>query len=253
MDPELYKQQGFFFPIRILTSTQSDEFAANYLSFQKKYVYGNKNERIKTLHRVLTRTSQIVRNPTLLNAVEALLGPNLLMWDLTFFSKSPNGRDHVSWHQDGHYWGIKSDNLLTAWIALTDSMIQNGCMKMIPGSHRWPPSPHREVEDNSNMLSRGQTLKTDIHEDTSVNIELKSGECSLHHLNIAHSSPPNTTKNVRLGLAVRYAANAIVTTNHATHDAVLVRGATTNPNIQAKPFSSWIAEREPWRSMLLRG
>ena len=103
------------------------------------------------------------------------------------------------------------------------------------------------------MLSRGQTLKRDIDEDPAVHIELKSGECSLHHVNIARSSPPNLTKYVRLGLAVRYAANAVVTTNHTTHDAVLVRGATDNLNIQAKPFSSWIAEREPWRSMLLRG
>ena len=98
----------------------------------------------------------IAQNPVLLDAVESLLGPDILLWDSAYVIKEPKNKKYVSWHQDLTYWGLDGEELVTAWVALSEVKTENGCMKMFPGSHRKGKYEHHSTFDEENILHRGQ-------------------------------------------------------------------------------------------------
>jgi ectoine hydroxylase-related dioxygenase (phytanoyl-CoA dioxygenase family) len=117
--------------------------------------------------------------------------------------KEPRSDAYVSWHQDSAYRTIGADDLFSAWIALTDSSATNGCMRAIPGSHRLR-LPHVDAADGENLLSHGQRVVGDIDASGAVDLVLRAGEMSLHHIDVVHGSAPNRSDTPRLGFVVRY-------------------------------------------------
>jgi ectoine hydroxylase-related dioxygenase (phytanoyl-CoA dioxygenase family) len=140
------------------------------------------------------------------------------------FAKSP-GLEFVSWHQDGRY--LIRDNgpvlSLTAWIALTESSTLAGCLRAIPGSHRSGPLPHRYTRERDNMLLRGETVHAAVDESQAVDMPLRTGQMSLHHVDTFHGSRPNQGSQTRLGFTVRY-AHPRVASAHSSAPAVRARG-----------------------------
>ena len=132
-------------------------------------------------HMLFTWLDQLVRRHTILDAVEQLLGPDLLLWNSGFIVKPAHDNYFASWHQDLTYWGLEPPAVVTAWLAFTDSRKDNGCVRCIPGSHRKGLLPVVETHGEGNMLSRGQTIELDDAEKRAVDIELEAGEISLHH------------------------------------------------------------------------
>ena len=127
---------------------------------------------------LMKSTSEIALNPPILDAVENLLGPDILLWDEDYVIKVPRNKKYVSWHQDLTYWGLDGEELVTAWGALSPSSPESGCVKMLPGSHLDGENPHHDTYGKNNILHRGQELEMELDEDKAVSIELQPGEAS---------------------------------------------------------------------------
>jgi non-heme Fe2+,alpha-ketoglutarate-dependent halogenase len=186
-------------------------------------------------HLYLTWMDQVVRHPAILDAVESIVGPDILCWSSRFFIKDPGDGGFVSWHQDVTYWGLDvSENILTAWIALSPATRANGVMKVTPGTHR-KVVPHREGAA-SNMLLRGQEVAVDVDESRAVYMELAAGEMSFHHGLIFHGSDDNASNERRVGVAVRYMPTRVRPLDGLPRDSVmLVRGTDRYGHFDLEP------------------
>ena len=141
-----------------------------------------------------------------LDAVEDLLGPDVLVLSSIFFVKDPGHPHYVSWHQDGRPFARDGRPLrvLSTWIALAPSTEETGCLRVIPGSHTQGYLDHDLTYKPDNMLRRGETVRTPIDESRAVSLVLQPGEMSVHHVDTLHASNANAGAGARIGLAVRY-------------------------------------------------
>src|SRR5205085_12125410 len=145
----------------------------------------------------------LVRHPRLLDAVEDVLGPDILCWNSNFFIKEAANPAFVSWHQDSTYWGLSEPDVVTAWVALTPSNAANGAMAVIPGSHQLDQAPHRDTFDRHNLLTRGQEIAVEVDDSKAALLCLEPGEMSLHHVRLVHGSAPNPSGDRRIGFENR--------------------------------------------------
>lgn len=225
-----YEESGYFFPIQALQDSEVSEFRRRFADYRAENL-----DRLSQLptskqylvfsqtHAALAWVYRIVTHPKVLDAVETVMGPNLLVWDSGWFAKMPGEKKFVAWHQDGNYFGLHPPNLATAWVALTDSSPDNGCLRVVPGSHR-KKLVHKETGAPDNVLSRGQEIAVEVDESQVVDIVLQPGELSLHHVGIVHGSNPNTSNRPRIGLAIRYLTPDLVHDGPERQLAMLVRG-----------------------------
>ena len=177
----------------------------------------------------------LATHPRILDAVEDVLGPDLLVWTVSIFPKYPRDPGYISWHQDGTYWGLDSTRVVTAWVALTDSTRDNGCMRVVPGSHRQPILPHRDTYAADNRLSRGQEIEVEVAEQDAVDVVLRAGEMSLHHVNIIHGSNSNPSDGSRIGFAPRFMTPETRQIDGEPLTAVLARGRDSHGHFQLLP------------------
>lgn len=218
-----YETRGYLAPIDALTSDEAAD-CRRQLETELAPLGGRPDGRLRNKPHLLLRwAADIVRDPRILDAVEDVLGPDLLALHSTLFVKAPNDPGYVAWHQDVAYWDLSSERILTAWVALTDSTIANGCVRVVPGSHREPLLPHRLGHDPNNRLIRGQAVAAEIAPERVAPLELRAGQVSLHHGRTLHSSPANHSGTLRAGLAVRYIAPD-VRQGGPRHSATPVRG-----------------------------
>ncbi|HVL57137.1 MAG TPA: phytanoyl-CoA dioxygenase family protein [Burkholderiaceae bacterium] len=218
-DVDRYRERGFLFPLDALEPSEAQALRARYES-QSHLIAGRSNQKP---HLLFPWLSDLIRHPRVLDAVEDLLGPDLLCWSSQFFSKPAGDAAYVSWHQDATYWGLSSPDVVTAWIALTPSTPQSGCMRVIPGTHR-RQVPHEDRFDDKNLLSRGQEISVQVDQDQAVDVVLAPGQFSLHHVLLFHSSEPNRSALPRVGFAVRYIPTFVHQTAGERESATLVRG-----------------------------
>ena len=156
-------------------------------------------------------TFNFMRNQRLLDLVESVIGPEISCSPMTHIrAKLPSDLDRgrssniVSWHQDVCYWGLDTDDLVTAWIALSPASLESGCMHVLPGSHKGEVMPHTDEYKDANLLTRGQEIAVPIDESQPVPMALEPGEVSLHNVRIAHASEPNRSDDRRIGLSMHY-------------------------------------------------
>ena len=199
-----YRDTGLMFPQRVMTT----DAAANYLAQLESYESNtggpvNGKWRYKS-HLVFPWFNQLMRHSAILDLVRSLLGNDLMVWTTHIYPKEPGDGRFISWHQDSAHWGLDSNQVLSVWVALTDAYRENGCMRMLPGSHHNGQVEHQDTRDPNNILTRGQTIFNGIEEDRSVWIELKAGEVSVHHVDMFHASTPNKSNQRRVGVAIRY-------------------------------------------------
>jgi hypothetical protein len=219
-----YRDDGYLAPIRIM-----DEGAAAALRPQLEAVEARMGGPLRgdlrhKSHLLFPFLADLVRDSCLLDAIEDVLGPDLLCWTSNFFIKEAENPAFVSWHQDSTYWGLSAPEVATAWVALTPSNAENGAMAVIPGSHRLDQIPHRDTFDRHNLLTRGQEVAVEVDETQAVPLILKPGEMSLHHVRLVHGSPPNPSADRRIGFAIRYIPTHIRQLE-GEDSATLVRGA----------------------------
>lgn len=175
------------------------------------------------VHTILKSPYELATHTDLLDVVEACIGPDILLYNVTYIIKEPGSESFVSWHQDLTYWGFDSDDQVSIWLALSPATKASGCMKMIPCSHLQGRVEHRLSDNENNVLFSGQTI-TGIDENNAVLCELKPGQASLHHGWTMHASMPNTSSDRRIGLNIQYLAPHVKQTKQAGDSAILVRG-----------------------------
>ena len=239
-----YRRDGFVFPIEILSRAEVDGFRGAFESLiERSREYSPK--RFDRLHVYFDWAYQIVTHKALLDVVELILGDDILVYGTLVLAKQPHDLRYASWHQDSFYSGLHLTPSTTAWIALTPSHQGNGCMRVIPGSHKLGSMEHESVADDPHMLNRrGERIKIDVDESEAVDVVLKPGEISLHESTLVHGSNPNTSDEERIGFIVRF-----VTSRMQNPNTRLMRvrgdGDCSHLDLAQRPaedaFQSWLA------------
>ena len=221
-----YRREGYVGRIPALSENEASAVLNRIDGFARRFqknpgiVIRNKG------HLKVMAVYETIFNDRILDAVESVLGPDILCWGASLFLKQAGDPGYVAWHQDNNYFGLSPPDVLTAWIALKPSTIENGAMMVIPGSHLVPPFPHQKSPSGStNMLFGFDEIAVDVDEQKAVPLVLDVGEMSLHHTDIVHGSKRNLSNDRRVGLALRYVA-AHVRHNGPLNTATLVRGTT---------------------------
>ena len=218
-----YQEQGYYAPIRVMPRLQADALRARLEQFEAGAGAMAGKVRQKS-HLLFTWLNDLVRHPRILDAVEDVIGPNILCWGSSYFIKEPRNPGFVSWHQDSTYWGLEPPTVITAWVALSDSTAANGAMRVIPRSHKLDQVPHHDTFRPENLLSRGQEIMVDVDEREAAMLELQAGEMSLHHVRLIHGSDPNPSGLRRIGFAIRYIPTTVRQVAGSHDHATLVRG-----------------------------
>ena len=153
-------------------------------------------------HIAFTFLDEIIHHPAVLDAVEDIIGPDILCWGTVLFIKEPESEAYVSWHQDLTYTPIKPHDGVSIWLALSPSNRETGCMRMLPGTHRDGIRTHQDTFGEHNVLTRGQNIDA-IDPDNAVDLVLEPGQMSLHHGRTIHGSAPNLGNERRIGVVVQ--------------------------------------------------
>ncbi len=197
-----YKEDGYVAPINVITKDEADEIRNEIELIENKWPKELEGSGRNYVHLISAVFDKIAHNNKVLNAVESIIGKNILICGTTLFIKNPNEKGYVSFHQDAKYIGLEPYNWVTAWIAVTDSNEENGCMRMWSGSHKQDLKYHSQKFDESNLLTRGQTVENIPLEETKP-IVLKAGQMSLHHPKIVHGSGLNNSNDRRIGFVIQ--------------------------------------------------
>jgi len=233
---EAFRRDGYLYPLRGLSPAEAQRYRGRLEAFEASEGGPLTTTPFRTKpHLVFAWVAELVRHPAILDAVEDLLGPDLLVWSSSFFLKEAHDPSYVSWHQDSTYWGLSEPDVVTAWLALSVSSVASGCMRVVPGSHLRDQIPHRDTFARDNLLSRGQEVLVEVRDADAVAMPLEPGEFSLHHVRMVHGSEPNRAADRRIGLAVRYLPPRLRQTAGPRDSATLVRGADHYGHFELEP------------------
>ena len=197
-----YKDYGFVAPIDVLSLEETAKIKKEIEYIEKKWPDELVGLGRNNVHYISPIFDQVCHNSKILDAVESIIGKDILVGGTTLFIKDPDNKGFVSWHQDAKYIGFEPYNWVTAWLAITDANEENGCMRMWAGSHKEKIKDHKDTYDENNLLTRGQTVQNVPIEKTTPNI-LKAGQLSLHHPMIVHGSGPNKSNQRRIGFVIQ--------------------------------------------------
>jgi hypothetical protein len=255
-----FDRNGYHPPRRAMSERDAARYRAELERFER--------ERPADVHRLDQGASLLcpwidafTRHPGLLDPIEDLLGPNLLVWGVSLRNKNPDGKTFAGWHQDTAYCDIKPI-VVIAVLALSDCSEKAGCLRVIPGSHRWDVLPHKEHFGTDSLLTREQTIDAAFDTSGAVSLPMKAGEFVCINNAICHSSGPNRSADRRIIFLVEY-----VPTHAYQHEpresAMLVRGQDAFGNFDVDPrpatemsseaVEAWERKVEIQASVLYRG
>ena len=197
-----YKEDGYIAPIDVLTKNEAEEVKKEIEYIEKKWPNEIEGLGRNYVHLISPVLDKVSHNSKILDVVESIIGKDILVCGTTLFIKNPDKKGFVSFHQDAKYIGLEPHNWVTGWLAVTDSNEENGCMRMLKGSHKKDLKFHDQKFDENNLLTRGQTIENVLINETTPVI-LKAGQLSLHHPTIIHGSGLNKSKERRIGFAIQ--------------------------------------------------
>lgn len=208
VDVRRYQEQGYVIPGYRLADARVDELrdACDRLIAADP---GTRPEHLMNPHLVPWPGARnpfmaVARDGAVLDMVEQLIGPDLVLWITRVLCKPAGDGHEVPWHQDGQYWPIRSLGTCSVWIALDAVDRYNGCMRFIPGSHRRESLYRHRVSDRENLVLNQEVVPEEFDESEAVDIELEPGQMSLHDVRMIHGSLANTSDRRRAGLILRY-------------------------------------------------
>ena len=250
-----FSERGYIFPVDVLADADARAYRAEFEMLERRIAgskLGNKNQ-LNYPHVIFRFADSLVRSPDILDVVESIIGHDIMVWGSTFFVKEPKSEGYVSWHQDLRYWGLDSDNVVSAWLALSPVTRENGCMRFVPGSHLDGLVDHEDTFDKANILTRGQEAAVPIDERKVVHVELAPGQASFHHGKLLHASAPNHSDERRIGLAINYIAPSVRQTVARTDFAMLVRGKDSFGHFGhiPSPAHDLSADARAWHARIL--
>ena len=153
-------------------------------------------------------------NDEILDMVEQVIGPDIALWNSSFFAKPAHDGHATPWHQDGEYWPIRPLATCTVWLAVDDATPENGCLRIIRGSHKTQRLLEHETNPADDLTLNQELKKTEYDESQAVDLVLRKGQISLHDVYLVHGSEPNTSDKPRRGMTMRF----MPTTSVFDHD-----------------------------------
>ena len=197
-----YKDEVFVSPIIIFSKEKAKEIRNEIELIENKIPGELEKSGRYNAHLISPLLDEVTHNSKILDAVQSLIGENILVCGTTLFIKNPNEQGFVSYHQDAKYIGLEPLNWVTAWVAITDSNEKNGCMRMWSGSHKNNLKAHDQKFNEGNLLTRGQTVK-DVPIEKTTPLILEAGQMSLHHPTVVHGSELNKSNDRRIGFVIQ--------------------------------------------------
>ena len=218
-----YKDEGFVSPINIFSKKKAKEIRDEIELIEKEIPEELKNSGRYNAHLISPLLDEVTHDQKILDAVQSLIGEDILVSGTTLFIKNPIEKGFVSYHQDAKYIGLEPHNWVTAWVAITDSNERNGCMRMWSGSHKDNLKQHDQKFNVGNLLTRGQTVKG-VPKDKITPLVLSAGQMSLHHPTIVHGSDLNKSNDRRIGFVIQSYIGANVKQVLGKHGVQIARG-----------------------------
>jgi non-haem Fe2+, alpha-ketoglutarate-dependent halogenase len=215
-----YEELGFIHSIPILSEAE----VASYRAEVEKtcQAIGGNVARLDAVHLFFRWAWDLSTHPRLLNCLEQLLGPDIVLKSTRLFYKYGKSNAYVGWHQDGVTERLEDKNSPAIWLGLTAATVENGCLRVVPGSHRQGFLPHdaRPIQDTlagDDNLGRNQVRSRERVDELSgritmvppdvsspVDLVMRPGEMSIHQPLILHGSNANLSSGPRIGLSASY-------------------------------------------------
>jgi ectoine hydroxylase-related dioxygenase (phytanoyl-CoA dioxygenase family) len=227
---DYYRENGFLFPIPALSQDEIAACIAHISRLEADLGCPIADADVKWRSHAYAHSpwfNDLVRHPRILDAIEDVIGPNVLVWTSTFFIKEPHSPTFAAWHQDGAYFGLEPREQVCAWVALTDASAEAGCMEQL-SFHRAPRLYHHAALGLAHSINRaGQTIVEPFDDRDPVAMALPAGSFSLHHELAVHRSAPNRAAHRRIGVGLNYLPTHVRVNSSVRLKAMLVRGVDT--------------------------
>ncbi len=220
---EQYHRDGYCFPAQVLSPEEVSRWRGSLESYEREIGHPLQYPEKSKSYLVFDWADAIVNHPAVLDAVEDVIGPNILCYHTTMWTKEANTPAFVHWHQDGTYFFLDPPEQVTAWVALSDVPMQAGPVRVLPGSHRRGQLEHFDDPSEFNMIKRGQGIRG-LEDESGVPMPLRVGELSLHHTLLVHASGPNDWDQRRMGYGISYIPTHVRPLGEPRPSALLVRG-----------------------------
>ncbi len=227
-----FDQNGFFFPKRVLSGDEAHGFRSSLQALSERI---GKLQRFDQCHLFFRWAYDLAIYPAILDVIEDIIGPEILVHSSRIFYKHPHDGSYVSWHVDGRYSGLNDHKSLTAWIALSESTVDNGCLRVVRGSHKLGSYPYVEKPCHDNLENHGQEITLPIDGTQVVPLVLTPGEMSVHDTNIIHGSEPNHSDVSRIGFSVSYMTPDIPASNLPVVQARGAANCSHLPRLEQPP------------------
>jgi hypothetical protein len=243
---DFYRYNGFLFPIPALSPDEVATCLAGLSRLEANLGCPIAQSDIKWRSHAYAHSlwfNDLIRHPRILDAVEDVIGPNILVWTSTFFIKEPNSPTFAAWHQDGTYFGLEPKEQVNAWVALTDATAEAGCMEVL-SSRGAPRQLRHDALGLAHSINRaGQAITEAFDHSSPVTMALPPGSFSLHHELAVHRSAPNRAAHRRVGIGLNYIPTHVRVDSPVRLMAMLVRGRDTCGHFDL--ITPPVAERDP--------
>ena len=243
---ESFRHDGFLFPVPALTADEIATCLAGLDRLETALGSPVAEADVKWRSHAYAHSpwfDTLIRHPRILDAIEDVIGPNILVWTSTFFIKEPHSPTFAAWHQDGTYFGLEPKEQVCAWVALTDASAEAGCMEQL-SSRGAPRQYHHAALGLANSINRaGQTIMEPFDQSNPAAMALRAGEFSLHHELAVHRSAPNNASHRRVGIGLNYVPTHVRVDGPVRCCAMLVRGEDTYGHFDL--IDPPTAERDP--------
>ncbi len=237
-----YERDGVLPKVGVFSQEEIDRYRADFDELEAREGKENCQIGLQGRHTSERFIWELATDDRVLDVMEAVVGDDVMLLSTHFFCKYPDkdARSFVAWHQDTTYWGLEPPEAHTAWIAVDDSDVENGCMRVIPGSHADGIVTHEKSDRDGNLLSINQEIPDELVDNSSaLDLELKAGQMSVHHGQIFHASMPNGSNRRRCGLTVRfvppYVQQAELNSLKQNWQPIVVRGKDSYGNFEETP------------------
>ena len=235
-----YGVDGYYRPVAVYAGDEAADLRRHLEAIEADHGSPLKGRHRVKAHLLFPFLNEVVRHPPILDAVEDLIGPDILCWASNLFVKESREPSYVPWHQDATYWGLDASSGVTAWLALTDSTPAHGNLRVVSGTHH-ALIAHTDTNAKDSALPRGQEIPVRIDDAAIVDITLRAGEMSLHHPLIHHGSGANAADDRRIGFAIRYFPSTSRQPVDEDDSATLVRGEDGfgHFDLEPQPTCDW--------------
>ncbi len=224
-----FRRDGFIFPIPMLSPDEVSARLADLARYEQwlgaPLPQAKERKWMTMPFAHLPWFNALVRDPRVLDVVEDLIGPDILVWTSTFWIKEPGSPHVAAWHQDNAYFGLEPSEEVCVWLALTDATEEAGCMNVLSWNGETPKVLHHAAAQVDVSINRGtQTVVEAFDESRQVAMQLPAGSFSVHHGLCMHASAPNQAAHRRIGLGLNFIPAHVKVEGSIRLAAMLVRG-----------------------------